>query len=255
MDLTPLLLTAGRTAEATGRVVAFAGRTWFEPPLPVTLLMTHPQPPPRPSGLGVLAEGVDLTALHNTRSGDGAVEGWASLTGVWSGEALQVTAQAAPRPPTQHTAAPVWRHPPCPPPAGGWPVTGYQTNLPDLPEPLIDNVDIVNVTCFRPSDVQAVMVIAAIDPGRVERLLRHRFGDSLCLIASRWTHAVIAAVRGHLEQQQQAWGVWSLGNTSAEDGHVVIDAQVVRVLPDLATWATTVPDGLLRVHPWLAPER
>jgi len=254
VDLTPLLLTDGVTVEATGRVVAFEDRTWFEPPLPVRLVLIHPPPPPRPSGLGVPVQGVDLTALRNARSGDGAVEGWASLTGIWSGDTLYVTAQAPPCVESGRTEGQDWRHPPCPPPARGWPVTGHNANLPDLPEPLINSADIVNVTCFWPSDVQAVLVIAVADVGRAERLLRQRYGDSLCLIASRWTHAVINTVRAQLQQRQQAWGVWAFGNSSTQEGQLVIDAEAVHVVPDFAAWAATVPDGLLRVHPWLAPQ-
>src|SRR6266568_3794381 len=103
---------------------------------------------------------------------------------------------------------PRWDTPPCPPPAGGWPhldwgrgtrgrgVHNLDYDLGDL----ADTGAAVAVTTFRPSEDQAVLVVAAADRDAVEARLRPQLG---------------------------------------------------RVLPDIADWAASLPDGILALEPWL----
>jgi len=77
VDVSGLVLRDGDAVRASGRVVAVDGATWFDPPLPVPAVAYTPgrQPPPRPSGLGVPAIGVDLARLDKRWEKQGAVEG------------------------------------------------------------------------------------------------------------------------------------------------------------------------------------
>jgi hypothetical protein len=90
MDLWPWVLSPRCRTEATGRVVAVAGRVWFEPALPVRLIRYAPgrAPAPPPSGWGVPVLGVDLQHLDRSRSKAGTSEGFAHLRGHWTEDAL-----------------------------------------------------------------------------------------------------------------------------------------------------------------------
>ena len=98
MDLSQLVLHDGTMTRAQGRVVAYEGKTWFEPMgwLPHVLYPPGGEPPPRPSGYGVSVLGVDTDTLLRRREKDGGIEGYATLAGIWAEEALVVSHQAAP---------------------------------------------------------------------------------------------------------------------------------------------------------------
>ena len=115
VDLASLVLRNGSIARAVGRVVAFDGEVWFEPPLPVRLVAYAPgqEPPPRPTGAGVLTRGVDLDQLSRRREKDAAVEGWAALAGVWRDQHPRVTEQRAEEPHGKDRT-PRWAYPALP---------------------------------------------------------------------------------------------------------------------------------------------
>ena len=109
----------GDRAAATGCLVRNDLGDWFQPALPIA----------EPGGLerrvravwkgAVQVAGADLDAVAGRFAGDGSVEGWATVTGIWSGEQLRVGRQDAPVPGLAAHA--LWVTPPCPPPEGGWP--------------------------------------------------------------------------------------------------------------------------------------
>ena len=111
----------GDRATATGRLVRDGGGDWFEPAFPIA----------GPAGLerrvraawkgAVRVAGADFDAVAGRLEKDGVAEGWATVTGTWSGGQLRVQRQDAPVP--DPAAHPRWVTPPCPPPQGGWPAT------------------------------------------------------------------------------------------------------------------------------------
>jgi hypothetical protein len=105
----------------------------------------------------------------------------------------------------------------------------------------------VATTTFRPSEDQAVLVVAAADPEAVEAHLRPQLGQLLCVIPSNWTRAELEAVSAHLLAHHDDWNLYSWGDTSSEDGHALITARLTRILPEIATWAATLPAGILRL--------
>lgn len=180
------------------------------------------------------------------------MEGWATLTGIWSGNQLRAEHQTpAGHPPVQ---LPAWDKPPCPPPEGGWPygMTGrYADNLDyDLGD-LKDTGAAVTVTTFRPGQNQAVLVVAAADPNAVEAQLRPQLGARLCVVRSRWTRRELDAVRAHLHDHRDQWNLYQWGESSTEDGQACITASLTRVLPAIATWAASLAPGILALDPWL----
>jgi hypothetical protein len=59
------------------------------------------------------------------------------------------------------------------------------------------------------------------------------------------------AVRDHLHQRRQHWNLLRFGPQNAEDGQAHITARLVRVLPEIAVWAASLPSGIVTLEPWL----
>lgn len=243
----------GDRAAATGRLVRNDLGDWFEPAFPIA----------EPGGVerrvrsvwrgAVRVVGADFDAVADRFERDGVVEGWATVTGAWSGGQLQVERQDAPIP--QPAAHARWVRPPCPLPDGGWPATRRRGDVElsyDLGD-LADTGAAVAVTVFHPSRSQAVLVVAAADLAAVEARLRPQLGRSLCVVPSRWTTDQLDSVRDHLQRRWQSWGLYQLGAQHAEDGQAYIAARLVRVRPEIADWAASLPSGIVALEPWLIP--
>jgi hypothetical protein len=72
---------------------------------------------------------------------------------------------------------------------------------------------------------------------------------SLCVVPSRWTKDQLDGVRDHLHQRWQHWNLYQLGPQHAEDGQADITARLVRVLPEIAVWAASLPSGIVALEP------
>lgn len=266
MDFASLVIREGDRVTASGRLVRSETGDWFEPPIPVTAnfsLVRRVQPAWAGS---VRVVGADFGAeLAGRFERDGAVEGFATVTGTWAADRLRVERQDLPAP--RHGKVPNWTVPPCPPPEGGWPhqtrvhgiedaqggerpaaqYAGLDYDLGDLRE----TGAAVMTTLFRPGEDQAVLVVAAADPEAVEAHLRPQLGQRLCVIPSTWTKAELEAVHAHLHAHHDDWNLWAWSDTSAEDGQALITARLTRILPEIATWAASLPPGILGLEPWL----
>jgi hypothetical protein len=85
--------------------------------------------------------------------------------------------------------------------------------------------------------------------------LRPQLGTSLCVVPSRWTQDQLDAVRDYLHQRWQHWNLLRLGPEHGEDGQAHIAAGLVRVLPEIAVWAASLPSVIVALEPWLTPVR
>ena len=250
MDLDELVVRDGDWVTASGRLVRVRGRedTWFEPPAPVPAVggsrVVRPVSP-----AAVKATGADFGELANRFEDSGTEEGFATLTGIWSAGHLQVGCQAAPA--AGDDRRPRWVTPPCPAPADGWPRhdASLRFDLGDLRE----TGAAVEVTVFRPGQGQEVLVVAAADQAAVEARMRPQLGPRLCVVASKWTTAELAAVRAHLHARHRAWNLLRLGQATGEDGQACIAATLTRVPPEIASWAAAQPPGIVSLDPWLQP--
>jgi hypothetical protein len=92
MDVDGLVVRDGDRAAATGRLVGNDRGDWFEPALPIA----------GPAGLERRVRPVRKGAVRVAGADFGAVaarfeqEGWAAVTGTWSGQQLRVGRQDAP---------------------------------------------------------------------------------------------------------------------------------------------------------------
>ena len=161
MDVDALVLREGDRARAPGRLVRTSQGDWFEPPMWVAG-PDGVERRVRPAWRGAVpVVGADFGQLANRFERDGAVEGWAMVTGIWSGEQLEVEQQATP--PPRSAPRPRWVIPPCPPPPRGWPEVIPRGDILldyDLGD-LLDTGAAVAVTLFRPDPNQTVLVVAA----------------------------------------------------------------------------------------------
>jgi hypothetical protein len=216
------------------------------------------QPLNRPRSEAVPVTGADFDAVADRYELDGEVEGWATVTGTWSGHLLRIDQQTVSRPWAPPGPA-KWQVPPCPPPPGGWPhgFNGSRRGLGNLDVDLADLKETgaaVTVVTFRPGDDdQAVLVVAAGDPPAVEARLRPQLGSSLCVVPSRWTKSELDAVRGHLRGRFWDWRLYGLGTCTLNDAQAQVHAKLTMVTPQIAAWAASLPPGILRLDSWLLP--
>ena len=59
----------------------------------------------------------------------------------------------------------------------------------------------------------------------------------------------------YLHYQWEPWGLYELGQHNTGDGQPHMAAHLVRVLPETAAWAATLPKDILLLEPWLMPLR
>jgi hypothetical protein len=123
------------------------------------------------------------------------------------------------------------------------------------PGDLRDTGAAVAVTLFRPGEDRAVLVVAASDQAAVEARLRPRLGVLLCVVPSRWTKAQLDEIGDYLRERHEQWQLFGWGLHHTDDGQARMTARLARVLPEIATWATSLPDGIVALDPWLAPQQ
>jgi hypothetical protein len=162
------------------RLVRNEQADWFEPPLAVAAIHIGDRAV-RPVWSGaVRVAGADFDHLHGHIQLDGAVQGWATVTGIWSGDHLQVERQTPQAP--EPVRLPHWTVPPCPPPPGGWPdvISGGDSPLHyDIGDLRVTGA-LIALTLFRPAQRKAVLVATAADRAAVEARLRPQLADCLC---------------------------------------------------------------------------
>jgi len=250
---TPVVREGDRVA-ASGRLVRNPDGDWFEPALPTTLVFGLDRGVAAPWQGAVRIAGADFDDLVDRHEDDTAVEGFAKVIGIWSHDQIRALRQMAPE--DAPDGSPRWETPPCPAPAGGWPRIAGGDGDHNLHVDLGDLADTgaaVAVTTFRPSEDQAVLVVAAVDLNAVEAQLRPQLGELLCVVTSLWTKGELDAVRAHLQAHWDEWCLYGLGPLTGEDGQTFMTAQLTRVLPEIADWASSVPRGILALDPWLRP--
>ena len=258
MDVTALVLDDGDRVTAWGRLIQDHAGTWFEPPLPKTLIMIQDPPVAAHWPGAVPVSGAAMQNVEDFRQRKGLTEGWATLSGIWSASQLQVDRQDPVRDAEVDLSEefPDWRVPPGVPPDGGWPrwpddEHRLEYNIGDL----TDTGAAVGVTVFRPGRRQDVLVVAASDPDAVDAWLRPQLGARLCVVPTRWTRSELRTVREQISARWDDWHVYGAGEINASDGQPFVTVNLARILPEVAVWATPLQDGIVTLRPWIAPVR
>lgn len=250
MNARTLVFEAGDRVTGSGHIVTDADGIWLDLARVIPLTWSD-----RRSNRSVRLIGADLRAVP-TQFGPDTVPGAVTITGIWLGDAIEVESQspagrlhAAPPPGTARE----WTTPPCPPPDGGWPRGKPNQNLDlDLGD-LQTSGAAVTVVTFRPSPEQAVIVVAATDIHAVETVLRPQLPDRLCVVPSRWTPAQLDEAQAHFDHHHADWALDTWGKSADEHAQPFIEVHLLKVTAEIAGWADTLPDGLLKLVPSLTP--
>lgn len=68
-----------------------------------------------------------------------------------------------------------------------------------------------------------------------------------------WSRDFVERVRAPLDRNMHKWLLYSVGETQGEEGQVVISVKASLVLPVLAEFLATLPNGLIQLSVWLRP--
>lgn len=97
MDVSRYVFDVGDTVTGWGEIVQADDGIWFDPPHMVAAILFDPPRPRRPSPLAVRLVGAD-PLMVTAGEADGFGAGWASITGIWRGDAIEAVAQSVVRP-------------------------------------------------------------------------------------------------------------------------------------------------------------
>jgi hypothetical protein len=113
---------------------------------------------------------------------------------------------------------------------------------------------LVTRVAFRPSADQVVVVIAATNIDAVTRQLAPQLPNRLCVVPSRFTRDQLSEVQNVLLTHTRDWRLEGFSTGGADKyAQPFADATPFRVTAELAEWADTLPDDLLRLIPALRP--
>lgn len=246
--------------EASARVVAVPGR-------PVRLCADAPvagvgyepgqEPPPDWCEAGVDVERVDLAALSQARTKEGATEGWAAVEGVFRGGVVVVDRQDPYEPARTARPLPPDRVP-CPEPEGGWPAEGPGSNLPEPAERALQDYLQAHpeqqawLSLLRPATGRLALGVAVHDDAEraeAERLLRPAVGEALCLVDPVTTREELAALDADPALRAGPGEVFSSGTGLADGLEPEHTVGVIMVTPQLRAAADKHRAGLVRFEP------
>jgi hypothetical protein len=94
MALEHLVIRDGDRVAATGRLVRDSRGDWFQPSLPIGLPGGLERTVTPAGRFAIRVVGADLDLVENRFEKAGAIEGWAAVEGLWSGEQLEVDRQS-----------------------------------------------------------------------------------------------------------------------------------------------------------------
>ncbi len=84
--------------------------------------------------------------------------------------------------------------------------------------------------------------------------LSAKLPNQLCVVPSRFTRAQLDEVHGVVRAHWRDWRLESFGIGGAdEQAQPLTTAEPFRVTAEMADWADTLPEGLLRLDPTLGP--
>lgn len=245
------MFEVGDLVTGWGRVTSDSEGTWLDLSRMASVALA-------PSGRGrnsIRLLDADLSLVPTEFGHANSIPGTATVTGQWLGDAIAIT-EISPAGPVRDPG-PTWQRPPCPSPAGGWPdnMNGDYENPAFGLGDLKTSGAAVTVVIFRPRPNQAVVVVAATDPGAVKARLGPQLPGRLCVVTSRWTRQQLDAVREHARQRWDRWGVELVHERIDDNAQPHIEIELVRVTTETAAWAATLPDGLLTLNPILTAPR
>ena len=250
MSTAAQILAPGDRCTATGWVVSINDRVTLEPGWVQSLprdAVSRAHPLPEVSSAFPL-EGADLSNLLDREQQGDALRGWATFDMIWRSDSLQVVRQHAHRP--ELPPLPPTTVPPCPAPEGGWLPGPFE--IPPAYEELRTSGLIATARVYYPAVDAGAFVVCAYDPAHVTKLLAADGPRrNVCVIPSRYTQAEIDRALQDIQENFYRWQLFKESDRTSNSGQRTILLMPVRLLPEMAAWALTVPEGLVQIDPWL----
>jgi hypothetical protein len=243
-----LVFEAGDRVRTWGRFVSDPTGDWLDLARVDDLVF---KPPGWKSDRSIRLLGADAGAVPTDFAAN-RVPGCISVVGTWRDENIEVEAQL-PEIIPDWEPRPDWTEPPCPPPSGGWAHGGAVGDLHFHIGELESSGAMVTRVIFRPSTDQEVLVVAAADIEAVTRQLSPKLPNQLCVVPSRFTRDQLKDVLDVLHAHRRKWRVETFGRSADEQAQPFTTAAPLRVTAEMAEWADSLPEGLLRLHPALNP--
>lgn len=231
---------------------------------PNTTVLLDRGPPRVPSCTdGLLATGVDVSALKTREKGKPARWGFLYLVGRYANGRFAVKSQRPFAPPTRGHDP--FAKPPCAAPSGGWRLetrTFTQMRALNHYSRLAHHHDLVSVAFFHDA---TILTIASVDPARTRAVLGPYWPRQLCVVKTRYSRATVRRVRermvGLLKSPTSSaaralgWPTGGGGSGVSEAGQPTTELDVLIVTPKLRALLRRQPPGLVVVQAALSPLR
>lgn len=241
-----LVVEPGDRVRATGRFVSFPDGDWLDvAQFNDLVLRTRPWKSSRSFRL----VGVDADAVPDG-SDRSVIPGCLRVVGVCHGDVITVDAQQPVPWPRQTTFGPLFTGPE---PPGGWDTSEQSTDVSGLPQ-LRDTGQIVRDGWLRTDSGALILRVAASDVDAVDAVLAPQLRRRRYVVRSRYTADRLREVEEMFAAHADGWGFegWSDQNLDPQC-QPYAEATLTRVSSDLAAWADTLPDDLLRLTPAMEP--
>lgn len=169
------------------------------------------------------------------------------VLGVWHGDVIEVEAQG----PVEYPEGSEPR-PELPAPPGGWDTVDQSQQVRGLDELRRSGAIVRDAWIYAEGAV--LLRVAADDVEAVERALAPQLPRRLFVVQSRYTAAQLGEVADMFKAHARQWGFeeWGYEGLDASSQPYAF-AALTRVSADLASWADTLPEGLLTLHPAMRP--
>lgn len=198
---------------------------------------------------GIPLEGVDLNAIADRFEKDGAVDGYATVSGTWRAGTVEVQEQGPPAQPGE----PTYEQAPCPEPAGGWPYTSESDNM-DAEMKRVHQSGRVRVgpdrfALLRPSKTQVLLGYAVPDEptrAQAQAALDELVPGRACVVVARHTDAEVDAVRAVDWSRYDGVRGYGIG---LDQMQAVLKVWVLVVTEPMAAEADRHPEGLVELTP------
>jgi hypothetical protein len=241
-----LVVEPGGRVRATGRFVSFPDGDWLDL-AQVHLLILRAAPWKSPRSFRLI--GVDANAVPDG-SDPSVVRGSLQVVGVWHDDVIEVDTQAPVPSPAWTPLGPLFIGAE---PAGGWDGSQQSTDVEGLQQ-LREAGQIVRDGWLRTDNGALILRIAACDVDAVEAILAPELPRRLHVVRSRYTVAHLREVEEMFTTHHSDWGFESWSYQSLDPRcQPYAEATLTRVCSDLAAWADTLPDDLLRLTPAMTP--
>lgn len=244
LSLDMMVLDDDAHVVADGWIFAGGGQNWLQP-----LQVQGGRPEAARTQL------VPHVPLLGLRADEGEVfTSPAAVTGAWTGGAIHVDSvlRTTDTPsPAFSSFSPEWLASvvPLPPESKGRiSTTGTEDEAALRKEDVL-----LSKATFSYQDGNQRVLMTVTDREKAEELLRPYYGDCLYIVQSSWDRHILDSVIDELSAHAEEWCLLGGGQGLGTEGDIRCTGRVRQIIPDIARWHRSLPEGLLEIQPWIRP--